>query len=402
MNKVRFHALDSWRGVCALLVALYHLQAYGHFYGIPFVRNSWLFVDFFFVLSGFVISHAYMARIRTVFEFRNFLVRRLGRLWPLHMTMLSAFVIVQLAKFIFENISHIPVNHPAFSGAFEPFSIFTNSLLIQSFGIHDQLTWNYPSWSIGVEFYTYILFGTLLLLIGTQRHLILCAIFVSAIGLYVLLKFSPNGMNSTFDFGFFRCLYGFFLGHLTYRVWKVGYGLSFLKRYSIVEIPTVFFVIAFVSFSWMSDLTFFAPIVFALVIWVFTNETGWISRAMNARAFTLLGEWSYSIYMVHALILLLLGFGLRLIEEVTKVPIQITMALPWADTPQKLYFIRNEYFMDGLALTYLASVVALAAITSIQIEKRGQKFFNSFLPKIPTLECSLRLDAADDSHLPVT
>lgn len=378
MNKVRFHALDSWRGVCALLVALFHLQAYGHFYTNPLIRNSWLFVDFFFVLSGFVISHAYMDRIRTKLDFGNFLIRRFGRLWPLHMTVLAAFFIVQLTKFLFQSVSHIPVSHPAFTGTFEPIAIFTNALLIQSFGIHDQLTWNYPSWSIATEFFTYVLFGILILSIKHQKNLVLCTALISAIGLCVLLKFSPNGMDSTFDFGFFRCIYGFFLGHLTYRLWKAGYCLSFLSKYSLVEIPTILLVIAFISLSWKTNFTYFAPIIFALVVWVFTNETGWISRVMNARAFTLLGKWSYSIYMVHALILLLLGSGMHLIKAITKIPIQITMIFPWQDTPQKLYFIKNQWLMDALALIYLAIIVALAAITFVQVEKRGQRFFNAF------------------------
>ena len=60
---MRFHVLDGWRGVCALLVALFHVNAVGHFYGLPVVRNGLLFVDFFFVLSGFVITHAYAERV---------------------------------------------------------------------------------------------------------------------------------------------------------------------------------------------------------------------------------------------------------------------------------------------------------------------------------------------------
>ena len=58
-GEARFAALDSWRGIAALLVALLHFRFLGHFYSLDFVRNSWLFVDFFFVLSGFVITHAY-------------------------------------------------------------------------------------------------------------------------------------------------------------------------------------------------------------------------------------------------------------------------------------------------------------------------------------------------------
>ncbi len=60
----RFLVLDSWRGIAACLVALFHLDAYSHLYAVPFLRNSWLFVDFFFVLSGFVIAANYQQRLR--------------------------------------------------------------------------------------------------------------------------------------------------------------------------------------------------------------------------------------------------------------------------------------------------------------------------------------------------
>jgi len=55
---------DSWYWTVgavspACLVALFHLDAYSHLYGVPFLRNAWLFVDFFFVLSGFVIAANY-------------------------------------------------------------------------------------------------------------------------------------------------------------------------------------------------------------------------------------------------------------------------------------------------------------------------------------------------------
>jgi peptidoglycan/LPS O-acetylase OafA/YrhL len=48
----RFAALDGWRGVCAVLVALHHFSANGTIAALPLIRNAWLFVDFFFVLSG--------------------------------------------------------------------------------------------------------------------------------------------------------------------------------------------------------------------------------------------------------------------------------------------------------------------------------------------------------------
>jgi peptidoglycan/LPS O-acetylase OafA/YrhL len=88
--SVRFETLDSWRGICALLVAVFHMPLAGALAGNQFIRGSYLFVDFFFVLSGFVIAHAYGAKLTRGEGLAKFMVTRFGRLFPLHAFMLLA------------------------------------------------------------------------------------------------------------------------------------------------------------------------------------------------------------------------------------------------------------------------------------------------------------------------
>jgi peptidoglycan/LPS O-acetylase OafA/YrhL len=59
----RFENLDALRGTCALLVALFHLPANGLLASNALVRHAYLFVDYFFVLSGFVIAFSYGDRL---------------------------------------------------------------------------------------------------------------------------------------------------------------------------------------------------------------------------------------------------------------------------------------------------------------------------------------------------
>ena len=87
---MRFVALDSWRGIAALMVAAYHFEATWHGHGASLLANSYLFVDFFFVLSGFVIAHAYGAKINSARDLAAFAVRRFGRLWPLAASVIAA------------------------------------------------------------------------------------------------------------------------------------------------------------------------------------------------------------------------------------------------------------------------------------------------------------------------
>src|SRR5262249_8257931 len=74
-------SLEGGRGLAALIVALFHLKiGIDHF---SVVRNGYLFVDLFFVLSGYVICSAYSAKLNTVVDCQSFLIRRFGRLFPL-------------------------------------------------------------------------------------------------------------------------------------------------------------------------------------------------------------------------------------------------------------------------------------------------------------------------------
>jgi peptidoglycan/LPS O-acetylase OafA/YrhL len=88
----RFEALDSLRGVCAILVVMFHMPVTSHWRSWDFIQHAYLFVDYFFVLSGFVIAHAYAARLKTAADAGRFMVRRFGRIWPMHVLMLAAYV----------------------------------------------------------------------------------------------------------------------------------------------------------------------------------------------------------------------------------------------------------------------------------------------------------------------
>ena len=156
--RIHFRVLDSWRGIAALFVAIFHLNVLSAIYSLDFIRNGYLFVDFFFVLSGFVITHTYSDRLGTLQSLGTFAIRRLGRLWPLHVVVLLAFVAVEGAKAI-SAARGASFYKPPFTDGTSPGSILTNLFFGQSYGIERQLTWNPPSWSICAEFWTYFIFA---------------------------------------------------------------------------------------------------------------------------------------------------------------------------------------------------------------------------------------------------
>lgn len=94
MPAERLPALDAMRGVAALAVVLYHARAF--FPGVPLARGGYLAVDLFFVLSGFVVAHAYEAKLRSNMSFGDFVRRRINRLGPLYYLGLAFGAVIAL------------------------------------------------------------------------------------------------------------------------------------------------------------------------------------------------------------------------------------------------------------------------------------------------------------------
>ena len=132
------------------MVALYHFPATGWIETNSIINNSRMFVDFFFVLSGFVIAANYTNRLETPEQARKFMWLRIGRLYPLHVAILLAFVGYEVVKLAFGQ-------DDAFLFPNDTASLAQNALLIHGLGTTSELTWNWPSWSISTEMAAYLL-----------------------------------------------------------------------------------------------------------------------------------------------------------------------------------------------------------------------------------------------------
>src|SRR5262249_1427406 len=144
---------------------------------------------------------------------------------PLHAVVLFAFVLVELAK-LFAAARGTAFNMPPFADATSPAALPLNLVFAHSFGIVSHLTWNPPSWSIAVEFWTYLIFAAVLYVSATRfaRHgfaaeALLLVLLAASIA--ILVSYSDRGQDVTFDLGLFRCLYGFLVGHFVYRLSQV-------------------------------------------------------------------------------------------------------------------------------------------------------------------------------------
>ena len=371
---MRLVALDSLRGLCALMVVLLHINSASHISEATFVRQSWLFVDFFFVLSGFVIAFVYLDKIESPAALVEFVIRRFGRLWPLHAFVLLLFVASECLKLGLSHAGGLPTHEPPFSGHYTPGAIAANLLLVHSLGLYHLETWNGPSWSISVEFYTYLVFAVGCLF--ARRRIAVVALCLIALSILVLGLWAPDYLGTTVIFGMERCLYGFFLGVLTALAFR-----ALRRRKTPLPIPTaleagsVALVVALVLGCSASEaLTMLAPPVFAGVVLVFAFQSGWLSRLLLTPGFTWLGDRSYAIYMVHAFVIEFLNRALMVAGGLTG--FHAVTPMPVAGGVADLVFIHDRFTTDLFVLLYVAIVLVGADLAHRAVEQPGRGFFN--------------------------
>jgi peptidoglycan/LPS O-acetylase OafA/YrhL len=359
-----FDALDGWRGLCACLVALFHFHGNSPIYEWELIRNSYLFVDFFFVLSGFVIAWNYGTRLGTWSDVRQFLVLRVGRLYPLHIFMLALFVAWEFAKLAIGRIS--PPGPQAFVGENQPDTILSNVFLVQSLHVNDSLSWNAPSWSISTELWAYVIFALVSVTLGL-RHWMLALVALAAP--LFLLSVTNTGMDVTYDWGLVRCVFGFALGVACARLYRLRgdrpEGRS--TAATLLECVALAAVVWFVAWAGKSNWSLLAPFVFAAAVLVFADERGWWSRQLQRPLFKWLGTLSYSIYLTHYLVVVLLPVFFK---RALHLDLWTPVTLASGETVE--LFGRTAVEGTVLFAAVLALTIAFSAFTYRWIETPGR------------------------------
>ncbi len=395
-NQTRFVVLDGWRGVCALLVAAFHFHRHSHLQDWTFLRHGYMFVDFFFVLSGFVLAHAYRSRLSGVEDTLEFILRRLGRLYPLHVFFILVWLLYELSRMCASQFFGRVLDHPSFGPSMSPYSLITNLLLVHSLDLHNSLTWNFPSWSISTEFYTNVLFALCCLVAVSPRSSRMAKIGIVVVSPFVIAAISPAYIDTTYDFGIVRCIYGFVLGVLVLDIVealkRLPHAASILSNRIVVsalEVGSLVALYEFVStFGRESPYSTLAPMLFAFVVWVFSYETGLISQWLKSRPFVLAGTLSYSIYLSHAIVQVAFwnvahhGFGLNyvIVDGIT--------------------FIESNIIVgDLLYCLMLATVFGVSFLTYRYIEEPSRARMNKFARRLRlggTLQLQWKRTATSD------
>lgn len=353
----RFTTLDSFRGVFALLVVFHHLHVVGAFIELPFFRRAEILLNFFFVLSGFVLAHSY--GLKPQFGFKRFVISRLFRLYPLHVVMLLVFVLFEGVRWA-AYMKGFTLNNVPFTGLFAPSEILPNLLLVHAWTpLTETMSFNYPSWSISIEFYIYMLFGALCLLSLRSRFVMFACVAVVAF----TMIFTENEPLV------WRAMLGlscFFAGNITYLAY-----LLIRDRFVPVRwMMTVLEVALTYTTYWMvmndySDRSPIASLMFCVLVLVFAFEAGLVSTFLKTAVFRLLGKLSYSIYMTHAALLFCLSTVFIVAQKLTGRDLS-----PMIDG-QRFMDTGSDLGNNALVVVVTLAAIGLAALAHKYIELKG-------------------------------
>jgi peptidoglycan/LPS O-acetylase OafA/YrhL len=324
------------------MVALFHCRTDSHISELGLVTNAYLFVDFFFVLSGFVIAAGYEERLARGFGIGRFMLLRFGRLYPLHMVMLAAFVALDLAR-------GQPLPQDAFG------ALLARALLLHGSGFFETRIWNTPSWTISSEFLAYLVFALAVALWrGRAWRSMLPVVLVAAVLIYA----GVGSLSVTLGYEMPRCLYGFGAGVLTWHLF-----MRFRRDIpggTGAEVVTLAAVILFVSLAGTGPWSMLAPVVFSAAVLVFAPQRGLASRVLASKPMVFLGTLSYSIYMIHLFLAFRMAEALRWAAEAGFRFVELMAASKWAG--------------DAALLVYLAIVIGVSALTYRFIEAPGRRY----------------------------
>jgi peptidoglycan/LPS O-acetylase OafA/YrhL len=305
-------ALTSLRGIAALIVVVHHfayytlpqtgkfLSSYSHFF-----KNGYLCVDFFFILSGFIMAYVYTNDFYgqvNKSDYWKYLRARFARIYPLHLFTLLVLVGLELIKMI--------TLGNAFTDKFNLTALAANVFLLQAFDLSCPplfwcgTYWNEPAWSISVEFVIYTLFPFILyfiLRLNPRGDLIFYV--CTLLALFLLIKFTRGNLDSIIGLpSIARCSLESVLGIITYKVYQ-------RSNYQSRVIPTIITAISMIwilgiMHSWTDNYRgihdwSILPACSLLILAVSNQSHRASAKILNSKILIYLGTISYSIYMVH-------------------------------------------------------------------------------------------------------
>jgi peptidoglycan/LPS O-acetylase OafA/YrhL len=262
---------DLGRGLAAYGVIAYHMD-------VPGSRQYIVLVDFFFVLSGFVLSRS-VNRIQSAADWRHFMLKRLYRFMPL--VWMALFVRVALA------FGGTLVGKPCDTAECQFLPVISAALMLQ-FIVPVALTVMGPLWSLSIEL---IVNAAYAIPVRNRKTLILLGVLAGLVLLLVTYFLPQFNIPAFHDRGFARGVLSFGL----------GLAINFLPKINrswIVTLPALGAAFLVLSIG-LGNQALYASIVFAALIWGLSNIKLEWSNPVYGKLALMLGNASFGIYVWH-------------------------------------------------------------------------------------------------------
>lgn len=303
-------ALAGARALPPLLLVLYHFGEGHHYMHIRvydlFIAKGYLWVEFFFVLSGFILTYVYHARgsFWRWDTYSTFLKTRLARLYPLHLFMLLLILVMVIYfRWLAQVGGYVSYYDAPYHPALGFWPFIANLFLVQAWNLFDRLTWNGVAWFVSVEFFLCLIFPIYITIArgGWWRGVLL--IVAGGADLLWLILTNKHGLDLTFHNSIFRGMGDF----------AIGVGLSNIYRHirarggapapewfhSLLQaIATLVLLITIYHFGWSHQWRdIYVVPAMAFLIFVLAFDRGFLARALDTGPLQKIGTWSYAIYL---------------------------------------------------------------------------------------------------------
>ncbi|MDR3094063.1 MAG: acyltransferase [Bacteroidales bacterium] len=318
-TKPHYEILDGLRGVAAIVVLFFHIfEGYTLDPYEKIFNHGYLAVDFFFVLSGFVIGYAYDDRWgKGKMNLGNFFKRRLIRLHP----MVVMGMVLGAVLFYFGASPEYPLiaNTPVWKMLLYlvlGILLFPTPASMDIRGWGEMHTLDAPCWSLFFEYIANILYGLFIRKFSTKLLAVL--VFLAACAT-IHLTVIPRGIDDatgliiggdvsggwTFNadhlrIGFTRLIYPFFAGLLLYRLGKLTQVKNaFLWCTVLLVIVFIFPRVGDHAHFWMNGIYESVVIILVFPLIVYWGASGKVKGKYASKICKFLGDISYPVYLVN-------------------------------------------------------------------------------------------------------
>ena len=283
-------SLTALRFIAAMWVALYALWENLAVRSTPdFVAKGYLGVELFFVLSGFILCHVYLAAHgEKRFSYRDFMWARVARVYPLHIATLLGVMALGFAALF----AGMAIDSNVMSWRSLPANIF----MVHAWGLAPEAAWNHRSWSISAEWFAYLLFPVFAFVAWRLRAVPMLAV-AGALALMVALYLGFQAVagfpltEATFQWGALRIVPCFAYGCALY----LAYRKAPLKSPGLVAVISAFALISAAAMNlWDGVIVAVAGLLILSLASLPNDRAGW----MASKPAVYLGEISYAVYMV--------------------------------------------------------------------------------------------------------